>query len=596
MEKPHFSHEQHVLILMKGERDEIVQKSLCHGCQIPVCLEPTYSCGECGFFLHKKCAELPTYFQTHDMHPQHPLSLLKKPPYDTGSCQCYCCGQSWSNFTYHCEACSFDLDILCATLEDRKLEHPSHQHALISLRKRVPFECHACGEIKEDSSYLCGRSCSYWIHEKCASLPTIKKRKDHDHTLSLAYALSNDYIAYRLSCGVCNERLKPYHWIYHCGLCRYAVHLKCIETEKGYKREDSTIIQEGFLSLPTDNFAGDILETSDFQKVRMKNTPRIVKHETSDLQDFVETCLGHPMVDFDVREDSNTRGKEITCEACTDPIVSACCKRVNSDYFLHVTCALLGKTIIHFVDGKERYFFQYTLTLPATNWDFFKCDFCKLDCNGYYYYTKEGRPHYIDVKCFLLPSRMYHEAHRHELFGPKWLLSPFRNDQKDWKNTCNGCGDSDINFCFECTSDCKYYVGYECALLPKTAKHRWDKHPLILSFPPFSDHPEKFYCEVCEEEIHPLRWQYRCRECDQSFHPGCIPQLSSSRNIKFGVTVDVGEHPHTLQLVPEGQYRSACHSCGASLYGLRAFKCTATCKFYLCHGCVVKSKKSADKH
>nr|XP_027066315.1 uncharacterized protein LOC113692145 [Coffea arabica] len=156
----HFSHE-HLLILVKGERDEIVRKSVCYGCQTPILAEPTYSCGKCSFFLHKRCAELPKDI-SHAMHPQHRLILIDKPPYSGGSCFCNGRQQMWRNFTYHYNPCAFDLDIICVTIEDRKLKHPSHVHALTFKNQRATFRCHACGNIEKDMSYSC-TSYPYWI-------------------------------------------------------------------------------------------------------------------------------------------------------------------------------------------------------------------------------------------------------------------------------------------------------------------------------------------------------------------------------------------------------------------------------------------------
>lgn len=95
---------------------------------------------------------------------------------------------------------------------------------------------------------------------------------------------------------------------------------------------------------------------------------------------------------------------------------------------------------------------------------------------------------------------------------------------------------------------CNFHLHPGCALLPRTTRHRWDKHPLTLSYPPFSYHPDEFYREICELEIHPKFWLYHCRECDYSFHPRCILQLDEYSNIKFGGTFKVN-NPLILSLL-----------------------------------------------
>ncbi|CDP10062.1 unnamed protein product [Coffea canephora] len=582
-ELKHFSHEQHLLkILEKAETDEIVQKSICYGCGAPVLSEPTYSCKECSIFLHRRCAEVPKDI-SHAMHPQHRLTLLEKPPNKEGICDCKGCGQSWGHFTYHCNTCNFNLDVSCAT-EDRKLKHPPHAHTLKFVPKPVKFECHACWERKKDVSYLCTSSrCPYWIHEKCASSPTIKKRKDHDHPLSLAYYLSDDYIAYEFSCDVCDKMIKPNDWNYYCGPCRHFVRLTCIETRDQRRR---TVLERWLrrntIMLPRDNYFKEV------GRVRKWEGPLGPRRRF-----IMRAICGHPVVRLDVREHATARGKEITCEACTEPIVSTCYKRVTSNHFLHDICVMQQTALYHppnpscnVPSGKPK----VELTSPASTYGFFKCDACNLDSNGYSFNCK-GCSLRLDVKCGNLPKKVYHGSHRrHRLISAREY--PVPNQTR-----CKGCGDFVTCLYFKCSRDyCSFVLGYDCALLPKRVKHRWDKHPLVLSFPPFFEQPDKFYCEVCEEEIHPRHWQYRCSECDQSFHPRCIPQASSSRNIKFGITTDVGAHPHALKLVPEGEYRSACSSCKASLYGRRAFKCTATCKFYLCHDCVAERSADTSTH
>nr|XP_027083204.1 uncharacterized protein LOC113705525 [Coffea arabica] len=162
----HFSHEEHPLILceLQKENDDgsIDQKSaICYGCQEQILDPAAYCCFACDFFLHKRCAKLPRQI-THPMHSQHPLVLLGKPPYSSGSCICDACGQGgWKFFTYHCSRCEFDLDVSCAILE---IKLHCHDHPLRQLKKPAFFWCDACRELDEDSSYLC-TVCPFWIHK-----------------------------------------------------------------------------------------------------------------------------------------------------------------------------------------------------------------------------------------------------------------------------------------------------------------------------------------------------------------------------------------------------------------------------------------------
>ncbi|XWS63980.1 hypothetical protein CRYUN_Cryun06bG0147900 [Craigia yunnanensis] len=40
---------------------------------------PSFSCADCGFYLHKECAEAPSQIN-HPFHRKHPLCLLSNPP------------------------------------------------------------------------------------------------------------------------------------------------------------------------------------------------------------------------------------------------------------------------------------------------------------------------------------------------------------------------------------------------------------------------------------------------------------------------------------------------------------------------------------
>ncbi|KAM7500103.1 hypothetical protein LguiA_024517 [Lonicera macranthoides] len=142
MEIEHFSHE-HPLILGKemhqqadGSGDDKIQKSqICAGCLEPIILSSSsyagayYSCAECKFFLHKLCAELPMEMN-HPSHPRHMVKLSTD-----RSCKCQVCDCRWKNFTYSCSICNFDIDVICATLMERKIDHVSHKHSLFRQRK-----------------------------------------------------------------------------------------------------------------------------------------------------------------------------------------------------------------------------------------------------------------------------------------------------------------------------------------------------------------------------------------------------------------------------------------------------------------------------
>ncbi|GLT29146.1 hypothetical protein SLA2020_040310, partial [Shorea laevis] len=77
MEINHFSHHHRLVLLDQETGTDQSPKHYCSGCDEAVEVA-TYSCGECPFFLHKKCAELPGEIN-HPLHHKHPLVLSVLP-------------------------------------------------------------------------------------------------------------------------------------------------------------------------------------------------------------------------------------------------------------------------------------------------------------------------------------------------------------------------------------------------------------------------------------------------------------------------------------------------------------------------------------
>nr|XP_027067417.1 uncharacterized protein LOC113693027 [Coffea arabica] len=580
--------------------------SVCYGCQKPILEEPTYKCSECNIFLHKTCAELPREMLHHPLHPNHPLKLLPNSPYPKDRrCLCDACRQPWNSFVYHCYRCNFDLDILCA-FPQGKLEHPSHEHPLTLVQRIASFACDACGTKEEQQSYIC-TACTFWIHRSCALLPTINHRKPHQHPLSLAYCFPIEYCRYEIPCDISFKKIPFQNWVYYCGPCRYFVHLKCMTRDRilpqvffifflSYRIiqvvqfNDYNIIEnplrgetpnlnisfcisrrgmhgpkgkedeEDLVQLPTNYFVQEmrhILEKK--QGLEIMRVPKKVQ----------VSCCQHTLAIVDIQKLIKSRNIErITCNRCIEPVVSLCCHCTQCNYFVHLTCAQLPEELQHPSHEKHK----LKLAFVSFVWGMIKCSACNLDYNGYLFKCDTCRLYTFDhdVKCALLPSTIDHKAHEHS------LVQMYRGNG----NRCNSCGNVVRSFLYAC-EPCGFYLDYECALLPESVNHRWDKYALPLSFPPFSDRPDEFYCEICKEEIHPRRWHYHCRECDQSFHPRCIPGLGVTRNCNFGRILEFGRHPHPLKLVCDGEYRSTCDSCHERMYGNRVFKCE-TCQFYIC--------------
>ncbi|KAH6832723.1 hypothetical protein C2S53_015767 [Perilla frutescens var. hirtella] len=184
------------------------------------------SCGS-GILLHEECAEMEKKIR-HHMHPQHIFIQEEKFSFDLP--QCAICEEDIWGLGYYCTSSGcdqFQMHIGCAQDKgDDIIRHRCHPEHELRLLRMCSLRCDACGTKKSGYSYLC-TTCEYWIHSRCASLPDTIQREDHHHSLSLSFTVPPEYIEYNYRCEVCHQELLHKYWIYHCHLCRYAVHINC---------------------------------------------------------------------------------------------------------------------------------------------------------------------------------------------------------------------------------------------------------------------------------------------------------------------------------------------------------------------------------
>lgn len=292
----------------------------------------------------------------------------------------------------------------------------------------------------------------------------------------------------------------------------------------------------------------------------------------------------HPLVLLDhvqlsninTTEMMNRNDDQVLCDCCVRPILTdpfygcAQCK-----FFVHTFCAelpLVAKHPLH----EEHELVIHKHVKPNI---YVKCNMCNNICNGMFFYCKTCN-FYLDIKCASLPSTIKYVAHRHplrQLFNDSWAY-------------CKACGKWDRAYrCFGC-KDCKFFLHESCIFLPGTINHRWDPHPIPLVHPPIKDHPEEFYCEICEQEIDGTSHSfYFCRACDQSFHVLCLSPYYNYSNVKFGATnIRVDKHPHSLTLAAMQQHKlphSKCGNCSDRIPdGSPMLECQP-CHFRLCRKC-----------
>ncbi|THF99895.1 hypothetical protein TEA_019493 [Camellia sinensis var. sinensis] len=483
----HFSSKHQLMILNEDEKNDVDERVSCDVCLQQITGPAAYKCTNCSvsIYLHKLCAEQPAEME-HPMHPEHPLALLQVVP---NKFRCDGCDICLKEFIYRCSICNFNLDICCA-LKAQKLKHESHKHPLSLMFSSASFECHACGTERKGMSYMCN-TCSFWIHEDCASLTPTFKHHDHIHPLTLIYR-------------------------------------KIRERESAIKVEN--IDEANLIHLP---MADDSIGAIDLflKQISMEDNKR-----EAELNHFSHH---HPLILFDAQGDNNLCYENellILNELNKDKICNACVRKISApfyscglcDFFLHRWCAKLPNELEHPCHPHP----LILLKKPPEPRGFFYCEGCRNFCNGFAFRCKKGKcmdnyNYYLDVKCASLPKAVIHKVHEHPLFLKKDCITA----------GCAACDRCIEMFSFGCDI-CNFNLHYTCAVLPDTIKHRYDEHhPFTLIYAPIKDGPDEYICEFCEEEIDPKWWFYHCIDCDQSACAKCIcAERKKVLNIKWGST------------------------------------------------------------
>ncbi|XP_047957680.1 zinc finger protein 607-like [Salvia hispanica] len=260
------------------------------------------------------------------------------------------------------------------------------------------------------------------------------------------------------------------------------------------------------------------------------------------------------------------------------------CSISSCKYYLHLSCFRLSTQLsslplLHTNENEN----DHSLVLQSGDklkpWKSSYCRVCHQHTNGLFYGCTECDKFKVDIKCASMPDTIYHAAHPNHLLD---LRSAQDTNMRHGFFNCDACGGFiNVGNSYECSS-CDFGVHFRCAVLPaSTTSRRWDKHhPLLLTHNATLNRPGDFYCNQCEQEMHPKHWMYHCRSCD---HPRCLPTTSGChRNIKLGqechVNAETHPHPLTFQLLTT---KRRCDVCGGDRHDSLGFYC-ASCIFFIC--------------
>ncbi|KAK2979834.1 hypothetical protein RJ640_010725 [Escallonia rubra] len=479
--------------------------------------------------------------------------------------------------------------------------HFCHEHPLTldEVQKDDDGEVTCCGCLKTivDSAYGCKKGrplsdatlVSRRIKTSLIAVPNAlsgytslvlccqrQRSNDHVHPLVLAYSLPTEDSMFENYCDICSQSVHPSAWLYYCGDCKYYAHIVCAmselsrsswPTEPILKKDSfsvfflgggSEVIHENFetdkVALPLRDGALDLIS-------------QLLKALGFEDDDTEKECSHfshrHPLLLADIQ---STDEVLVLCDGCVQPISGPSYSCRKCDFFLHSSCAKLPPKVKHPFHPEH----PLDLKMARNSVAITECSGCRTFCNGLTYRC-ESCKFYLDVKCAILPRNIKHEA------VGRLTSRLVKND--GWCSSCQGSF-SGIIYVSE-SERLPYQVSTVCAQLPRMVKHRYDEHPLKLTYSPIPDRPGEYVCEICEKFLNPEHWFYHCLECDYSFHVGCISPHPYT-NIKFGSTYRVDRHPHSLTLRCESKNKtpSPCDCCGGLTAGMPVLGCES-CNFQL---------------
>lgn len=289
---------------------------------------------------------------------------------------------------------------------------------------------------------------------------------------------------------------------------------------------------------------------------------------------------------------------QLLCKACVRPVTSVPfykCVNDECNFVLHEWCATQLPTQVEKYPGHPEHTLILHSNAPNKFLSVFECKVCWLECNGFVYSCVQCDYH-IDVTCSFMPQNITHEAHSGHLLS--------RSFKKEYFRSCLICKRGIYHYpCSYACQTCEYVgVHVGCALLlPREIRHKYDKHPMRLSYLPAENHKSEYFCEICENPLNPENCFYHCHECAWSIHTFCAPHILQSEtsvsyyddddnlegayryvNIKFGGIhkFEPHRHPHPLSFVQGIESDGPCTECGRAVQYKLILKCQQ-CKFVI---------------
>ncbi|GKU97259.1 hypothetical protein SLEP1_g10428 [Rubroshorea leprosula] len=512
----HFSHPHPLVLVDQEPGDHGSRKGFCSGCNEAVegyCYEcgkaaegycsgcdeelerSSYGCGECGFFLHKKCAELQTL-------------------------------------------CDFDLDLRCAmhpqfvAQEFQKLQHFSHDHPLILVEdieiQTTREVCSGCREpMSKSSPFYCCPNCIFHLHKKCAELPLKVSHPAHRKHPLMLLAKPPPHQE-KCSCNLCD--------------CNYFAHVNCaidkrlLEDEKSEPSDDWTAIFPAFQEIKP----GEIKHFSHKHNL-------ILSDDGVEDGQSCEGCMRSISTSFYYCAQCNF----FLCNCCVHKLPKEVrhwtCKHLRELYFYSIFCCdycwfwssgfgyncnacrkimciqcheILDTRIVN-IEGQEHFlFFDHKYKG--------KCNGCDDYCYRCSFRCKDKKCNFtLDYRCLVLPETARYKYDYHA------LSLTYRDDHDLSQCYCDICEETrDPKQWFYHCADCDVSAHPNCVLwkspfvkLGKPFRIDDHEHPVTLVKIDFYP-PKCNYCgKPCRDDL-----SIQCTEpdCTYIFHWRCYRERKGS--------------------------------------------------------------------
>ncbi|XVF82181.1 hypothetical protein PTKIN_Ptkin16aG0024500 [Pterospermum kingtungense] len=537
----HWSHDEHPLVLVEEQSNQ-TENAYCFGCG-EVVLGPCFSCSECKYYLHQKCAEAPFEIGSHPLHRRHSGFFLRKRPWSA----CALCKERRDMFSYECRTfdCWLVFDIKCAFLILQNLGQNFHefkddaiQHQFIFLENREDelkkVNCSLCHESLVDHSFYVSSECKIYLHKKCFE-PIFKI--DHPchrrHTLTLRFSKQKSF------CKLC-EKEDFDNLFYHCFGCKFDIHAECalskpINKYERYHEHPFTLFlkRDSFICYACGikgNYICYICSICHLQLHKnCTSLPRIIKVARHNHYLSHEYFL------------KKRELEEHLCQICFDEVKteygSYQCLKEDCNYIAHVICATEDANLYYAVD-QENQVEEFDENLTATT---------------------DSSISVIKVNEHGEATIVKHFYHEHNLL----LEDKMKEDNG---RNCDGCMLT-ISIPFYYCLECNFYLHKTCAELPKTKHHWFHRFVAALQSRNF------MYCDLCRRSCSGLFYQSSSHDEQFNFCLRCakVPNVIKSQG-----------HEHFLFF--DHKCRWQCNGCGVRSYH-DAFRCKK-CSFALDFACL----------